>query len=352
MPPKSTTVVHKRPRDQGGGLNCSGNMNAKEQQEQLDQPNNMSSTKRHKKLSSNLHQPQQVWSTIPTPMSDENHTDTSMEDMARLPHIDNNWAAQANQNTKKLSLSMPITSEAKLEQKGRKRKQIPAPSIKDHVKVKKKQKVCKETTQEVTAAEGAKTAKPRKINKGSTKKEQVIQPLKKIADGINTIYKDIDFRKMTVVKMTSNAILLPPWNQVIDEAVKRLGKIASLASRFINFYIALIFEGKERNVSPFNTFNPPCKFNSEFFDHMFKAVTYDSYVKFEPSIQYARCLFFHSVLKDAQVNQFPELDTATLWSEIAKTPPAPPPQTAISENEPQNKETHNKETCKNKSHIH
>jgi hypothetical protein len=129
--------------------------------------------------------------------------------------------------------------------------------------------------------------------------------------------KMIDFKNVQVVKMSAAGVMLTRWPQVLDEVVKRVSQISMLASRFLHYYLTRLFEppteGGVRLIPPKSTFD------LTFFEHIFKVVTGDATIVFEPTLQFVRCVWLHAMLVDAGATDLLPLNEAELWAEIQAT---------------------------------
>ena len=150
---------------------------------------------------------------------------------------------------------------------------------------------------------------------GSIKKKNLDSS---INDKTITERVDVDYKKLQIIPMGAARVIKEPWLKVLDEVVKRMSHISVLASRFLNFYISLVFStDKSRLTLP----TPPSDkiFQKEFFEHIFKAVTCDTITKFEPTLQFVRCVWLHALLVSSEggkVTDLDPLDEKQLWEEI------------------------------------
>jgi len=133
-----------------------------------------------------------------------------------------------------------------------------------------------------------------------------------------TILKDIDFRRATVIKRSAASVIRKEWMNVLDDAVKRLCHLSCLASRFLNFYISLVFDAEGRKCIPFG---PPVDFpvfDDTFFEHIYKVLVHDTRVQqFEPTLGFARCIFFNKLLvKHKHAESLTSDQIVTLWTEL------------------------------------
>jgi len=137
-------------------------------------------------------------------------------------------------------------------------------------------------------------------------------------DNIITERVDVDYKKLQIIPMGIARVIKKPWLGVLDEVVKRMSHISILTSRFLNFYISRVFStDKNRLTLPM----PPSDkiFQKEFFEHIFKAVTCDTIITFEPSLQFVRCVWLHTLLvspEGGKVTDLDPLDEKQLWEEI------------------------------------
>jgi len=125
---------------------------------------------------------------------------------------------------------------------------------------------------------------------------------------------NVDFKKIQVIQMGAGSVVKEPWLDVLDEVVVRMSRITMLASRFLIFYIARMFS------TDATTFKPPIPavsiFQKEFFEHLFKVVTFDTRIDFEPTLYFVRCLWLHALLLKHGVMDLEPIDEAQLWSEV------------------------------------
>jgi len=143
---------------------------------------------------------------------------------------------------------------------------------------------------------------------------------KKKADvsSAETILKHIDFRKATIVKRSAASVIRKEWIGVLDDTVKRLCRLSCLASRFLNFYISLIFDAEERHCIPFGPTASVSAFDDTFFEHIYKVLLHDTKVQqFEPTLGFARCMFFNKLLvKHEEAEPLTPHEIASLWTEL------------------------------------
>jgi hypothetical protein len=140
-----------------------------------------------------------------------------------------------------------------------------------------------------------------------------------VSDGSSAmqVRKILDFKKVQVVKMSAAGAMLAPWPQVLDEVVKRVSQIFMLASRFLNYYLARVFETPKQG--GVRLVPPKSIFDLTFFEHIFKVVTGDAQVVFEPTLQFARCVWLHAMLMDTGATDLLPLNEAELRVEILAT---------------------------------
>jgi len=137
-------------------------------------------------------------------------------------------------------------------------------------------------------------------------------------DNIITKRVDVDFKKLQIIPMGIARVIKEPWLKVLDEVVTRMSHISILTSRFLNFYISRIFS-TDKNMLALPM--PPSDkiFQKEFFEHIFKAVTHDTIITFEPTLQFVRCVWLHALLvspEGGKVTDLDPLDEKQLWEEV------------------------------------
>jgi len=149
--------------------------------------------------------------------------------------------------------------------------------------------------------------------------------------------RDVTFKRLQLIKMSLAGAVLEPWKDVLSDTVERMSQIAAFASRFLNFYLtctqqkqippsvssgfaaAAAATSSHASISPFSVQFPPLSsiaFDKTFFEHIFKAVTCDVVVEFEPTIQFLRCVWIHALLLQSGVKKVKPLKEAMLWVEI------------------------------------
>jgi len=125
---------------------------------------------------------------------------------------------------------------------------------------------------------------------------------------------NVDFKKIQVIQMGAGSAVKEPWLDVLDEVVVRMSRITMLASRFLIFYIARMFS------TDATIFKPPIPtisiFQKEFFEHLFKVVTFDTTIDFEPTLYFVRCLWLHALLLKHDAVDLEPMDETQLWDEI------------------------------------
>jgi hypothetical protein len=156
----------------------------------------------------------------------------------------------------------------------------------------------------------------------SSKKKQKLEAAKSVPPPLTSLLRqDVDFRKIQVVPMSVGSTVRAPWIPVFNVVVERMNQLSKVASSFFNFFLAIaLLLPPEEGIHPSLPSLPDSFFSAKLFEHIFKAATFDASVKFQPILQYARCVWFHaqivdSLLLDGQPPPVP-LDRCALWKEI------------------------------------
>ena len=119
--------------------------------------------------------------------------------------------------------------------------------------------------------------------------------------------------------MSAGGVVQEPWNHILEEVVVRMSRITLLASRFLNFYIESIFSSNtECDYSSLIHADYELSFNKEFFEHLFKIVTWDTQVDCEPTLQFIRCIWLHALLRKHDAPDIGSLDQKQLWEIIRR----------------------------------
>jgi len=129
---------------------------------------------------------------------------------------------------------------------------------------------------------------------------------------------DVDFKKLQVIPMGASRVVKEPWIGVLDEVIKRMSHISMLTSRLLTFYISRIFSINAKSL-PATIPSANVIFQKEFFEHLFKAVTRDTTITFEPTLQFIRCVWLHALLispHGGNVTDLEPLNEEHLWDEI------------------------------------
>ena len=129
---------------------------------------------------------------------------------------------------------------------------------------------------------------------------------------------NVDFHKLQSVRMSTKKAFQKSWPPVIHHAVESVCYISKLACSLLLLFISMVFGGIEQLGGVQLPVPPASLFNSTFFEHLYKAVTWDTTVKFDPVLQYVRCIWLHAlIVQQKGEDSIDPLDKSRLWTEIS-----------------------------------